>query len=495
VDVLDEEGSLERLAVEHSDPQKVALAYKLQEQYPPDPDSQRGIHQVLRAGEPEMMAEIPDDLLEAAVVDAEHREILSELGLRSYIVVPMVARRRTLGAISLIAAESGRRYGETDLALAQELARRAALAVDNARLYKEAQREIAERRWAQEELRGSRDQLDAILRGVADGITAQNSTGRIIYANDAAARIIGYTSARDLAEVPIQKVMEAFKLSDEEGRPFPVEKLPGRRALAGEEGAEEVLRFRFLATGEERWAIVKAMPIFDEQGRVRMAVNIFRDITEQKQAEESLRRVTEAERGRIARDMHDGVLQDLSYTAAAMGLMMMEVEGTPLKEELQKAVDAIRRSAQGLREVVNDLRLDDEGDSPFPELVESLVGRNRAMARDLEVSLEVEEGFPWAPLGETGTQSLRILQEALTNARRHSGAKRVSVSLKVEGSDLVAEVSDDGRGFGPETPSGVGLNSLRERAAIIGGELAIETEPGRGTSVRLRAPLPKRAQE
>jgi PAS domain S-box-containing protein len=491
VDVLDEEGSLERVAVEHPDPQKVALAYKLQEQYPPDPDSQRGIHQVLRTGEPEMMAEIPDELLEAAVVDAEHREILRELGLRSYIVVPMVARRRTLGAISLIAAESGRRYGETDLALAQELARRAALAVDNARLYEEAQREIAERRWAQEELRGSRDQLDAILRGVADGITAQDSAGRIIYANDAAARIIGYTSAGELAEVPIQMVMEAFELFDEGGRPFSIERLPGRRALAGEEGAEEVLRFRIVATAEERWATVKAMPIFDEQGRVRMAVNIFRDITEQKQAEDSLRRVTEAERGRIARDLHDGVLQDLSYTAAAMGLMMMEVEGTLLEEELQKAVDAIRRSAQGLREAVNDLRLEVEGDRPFPELVESLVGRNRAMARDLEVSLEVEEGFPSALLGETGTQTFRILQEALTNARRHSGARRVSMTLRTEGSDLVAEVSDDGRGFGPETPPGVGLNSLRERAAVIGGELAVESEPGRGTSVRLRAPLPK----
>jgi PAS domain S-box-containing protein len=303
--------------------------------------------------------------------------------------------------------------------------------------------------------------------------------------------MIGYPSARDLAEVPIQKVMERFELLDEEGRPFPIERLPGRRALAGEEGADEVLRFRVLATGEERWAIVKATPIFGEQGRVRMAVNIFRDITEQRQAEDSLRRVTEAERRRIARDLHDGVLQDISYTAAALGLIMLEAEGTGLGEELQNAVDAIRRSAQGLREAVDDLRLEDEEGRPFPELVESLVRRVRTMARDVETSLEVEEGFPTASLGETGTQLLRIIQEAVTNARRHSGAKRVSVSLRIEGSNLVSEISDNGRGFGSETSPGMGLRSMRERAALIGGELEIESEPGQGTSVQVRLPLPQ----
>jgi signal transduction histidine kinase len=93
-----------------------------------------------------------------------------------------------------------------------------------------------------------------------------------------------------------------------------------------------------------------------------MAVNIFRDITEAKRAEDTLRRVTEAERSRIARDLHDGVLQDLSYTAAAMGLIMLEVDDAELERELQAAIDAVRRSAQGLREAVNDLRLEDDED-------------------------------------------------------------------------------------------------------------------------------------
>ena len=475
VDILEEDGHLERLAVEHTDPEKVSLAYELERRYPPGPDAPGGLHHVLKTGEPEMMAEIPADLVERAARDERHAELLRKLDLRSYMVVPLVARGRILGAISFVSAESGRRYGEADLRLAEELARRAALAVDNARLY--------------EEVQSSRNQLEAILRGVADGITAQDPSGKIIYANETAARLTGFSTAGNLVEAPLDELMARFEIMDEEGYPCSAGRLPGRRALAGEEGAEEVLRFRILASGEERWTIVKAMPIFGEQRTVRMAVNIFRDITESKRVEESLRRVTEAERKRIARDLHDGVLQDLSYTAAAIGMILLQADDAKLKEQLQSAIDAVRRGARGLREVVNDLRLEEEEGRPFREIVESVVRRNRTMARGCEMSLEVGEGVPSVPLGETGTQVSRIIQEALTNARRHSGAKNVTVSLEREGNDLLIEVSDDGRGFGPETTPGVGLGSMRERAALSGGDLEIESSVGQGTNVRLRVPL------
>ena len=136
IDILEEDGSLDRLALTHQDPEKVALARELEEIYPPDPEAQHGVPQVLRTGQPELVPEIPESLMEEAVHDARHREILRELGLKSYMVVPLVARGRTLGAITLVSAESGRRYGTNELELAEELARRAALAVDNARLYR-----------------------------------------------------------------------------------------------------------------------------------------------------------------------------------------------------------------------------------------------------------------------------------------------------------------------------------------------------------------------
>ena len=137
VDVLEEDGFLDRVAVAHQDPKKVAWAHELQERYPPDPDSSYGVGQVLRTGRPELVTEIPEALLKKAARDAEHREILQNLGIESYLIVPLVARGRTLGTITLVSAESGWRYGPTDLELAEELARRAALTVDNARLYRE----------------------------------------------------------------------------------------------------------------------------------------------------------------------------------------------------------------------------------------------------------------------------------------------------------------------------------------------------------------------
>lgn len=137
VDILEEDGFLDRVAVVHQDPQKVAMAQELQELYPPDPDEPRGVAWALRTGRSELVAEIPESLVKEAARDDKHREILRNLGLKSYVVVPLVARGRTLGAITLVSAESGRRYGPADLELAEELARRAALAVDNARLYRE----------------------------------------------------------------------------------------------------------------------------------------------------------------------------------------------------------------------------------------------------------------------------------------------------------------------------------------------------------------------
>jgi PAS domain S-box-containing protein len=232
-------------------------------------------------------------------------------------------------------------------------------------------------------------------------------------------------------------------------------------------------------------------PIRNAAGDIVGASTIARDITERKRVEEAMRQAREAERRRIARDLHDGVLQDLSYAVQAMEVTKLQAQGTGLEGELQNEVDAIRSAAHGLRAAVNDLHLADELDQLFPRLLESLVERNREMTRSQQIGLEVKEGFPSEPLGEASTQLLRILQEALTNAWRHSGAKSVLMVLRSEGNNLVVEVSDDGRGLTPETVPGVGLRSMRERAVSLGGELTVEGEPGKGTRVRLRVPMPR----
>lgn len=134
-----------QLAVAHVDPAKVALAYELNQRYPPPPDAPTGLPNVLRTGKAELYPEITDEILAASAQDEEHLRVARELGLRSAMIVPLNARGRTLGAISFVSAESGRRFDDLDLACAEALATRAALALDNARLYEEAQRAVRSR--------------------------------------------------------------------------------------------------------------------------------------------------------------------------------------------------------------------------------------------------------------------------------------------------------------------------------------------------------------
>ena len=137
VDIVEPGGAIRSVAVMHVDPAKVQWARAIGDRYPPDLNSPTGVPAVIRNGKPELFSDIPPELIDQAAVDDEHRRLLRELQLKSVMIVPMVARGRTLGAISFVAAESGRSYGESDLVLAEELARRAAMAVDNARLYTE----------------------------------------------------------------------------------------------------------------------------------------------------------------------------------------------------------------------------------------------------------------------------------------------------------------------------------------------------------------------
>jgi PAS domain S-box-containing protein len=146
----------------------------------------------------------------------------------------------------------------------------------------------------EDELRRSRDEIEIILNGISEGITAQDSHGRLLYANQAAAEIIGYASAEELLSTPLHKVMERFEVLDGEGDPFPVDRLPGRLVLQGSLSANELVRFRIQDTGKERWSMVSARPVHDISGKVVMAVNIFRDITAFKKAEKTQKLLADA---------------------------------------------------------------------------------------------------------------------------------------------------------------------------------------------------------
>src|SRR5215212_3159000 len=179
VDLLVEDGRLHRLAVVHHDPAKAETALELQRRYPVlTPNRAHRAWDVLAGGKPWFDPAVDEIRFVAEARDAEHLALLRHLGFAAEMVLPLVARGRTLGVITLVLADTSRQYGASDLALAEELARRAALAIDNARLYAEAQ--AAEARY-----RG-------VFEGVADAILSIDDEGRFRDVNAAAIELLGY---------------------------------------------------------------------------------------------------------------------------------------------------------------------------------------------------------------------------------------------------------------------------------------------------------------
>jgi PAS domain S-box-containing protein len=137
VDILEEDGSVNQLAVAHTDPAKEGLLRELSGHRRFDEDAPGTVARVLRTGQPVLVSEVSDSLLGERATSGEHLEVLRRLEICSFMSVPLLARRRTLGAVTLVSSSPDRRYDEEDLSLAEGLAYRCALAVDNARLYRE----------------------------------------------------------------------------------------------------------------------------------------------------------------------------------------------------------------------------------------------------------------------------------------------------------------------------------------------------------------------
>ena len=138
MDLVEADGKIRQAIVAHREPEKVRWAKELRKRYPPNYDEPTGVGQVIRSGQPEMYTDITEDMLAAGAQDAEHLQILRELEIRSALIVPMVARGRTLGALTLISSKSDRPYDDADQTLAMEVGTRAAVAIDNAQLYRAA---------------------------------------------------------------------------------------------------------------------------------------------------------------------------------------------------------------------------------------------------------------------------------------------------------------------------------------------------------------------
>ncbi|HEU4846646.1 MAG TPA: PAS domain S-box protein [Rubrobacteraceae bacterium] len=610
VDVREEDGSTHQLAVEHENPEKVAWAHELQQRYPPDADAPRGVPEVLRSGRSEFYPDVTDEMLVAAARDPEHLRLMRRMSFTSAMVVPLVARGRTLGAITLVSAESGRRYDSADLELAEELARRAALAVDNARLYDEAQKEISERNRAETRFRTLVEQIPAVTY-IQEPIESDNPKV-VTYMSPQYETMLGYPREaeildeehwlRTLHPEDRERVLAEEVRTDESGEPFKIEyrviaaddrvvwvrdhavlmrdkegqplywlgvqyditeqkrveaalrqseelyrtvveqaaeniflvDVETRRVLEAnaalrrslgytpeefqdltlydivahdrqsvDQNTQRILEEGQRYLGERRYrrkdgslvdVEVSASAIYYDGGEAMSVV--AHDITERKKAEEALDDAREAERNRIARDLHDDILQDIVYALQEIQVAQITSENGG-SEALEEAADALRRSVEGLRDAIFELRLKQTLGRSFVSSLENLMDLNRRMARSqYELDLVVADGFPSHFPERTGREIVRIIQEALTNARRHARPRRVLVRLWRDGDLARVEVADDGRGFDTDRAGiGVGQQSMRYRALELGGELTVESTPGGGTRVRFEVPVSRLLEE
>jgi PAS domain S-box-containing protein len=272
VDLLEPDGSIRKVAAAARSERLASDLAELRMRHPLDPGGAHPVAVAIRSGEPQLNAHMSSGLLEGFAQGSEHAAFMIDNAYRSALVAPLVARGRTLGALSLLRLGDCEPYAREDVGLANELARRAALAIDNASVFSNLQ--SVERR------------LEAILANLAEAITVEGPAGETVFANRAAAELLGAASVGEITSAQPGEFGSRFLIFDDQGRELSLEEMPGRRLFAGEQPGPLLVRNVVRATGEERWLMVRSSAITDpHSGRVAYAVNVFENITGVKRAQ------------------------------------------------------------------------------------------------------------------------------------------------------------------------------------------------------------------
>ena len=298
VELLDDQGVAQRVGVAHVDPSKVKWAHELRKRYPPDPEQNHGVYHVIRTGRPEVFLDIPDELLVASTQgDEELLRISRELGLRSSMTLPLTARGRTLGVLTLVNAESGRRFSLEDVGFAEQLATRAALAVDNARLYREATR-------AEERFR-------SLISASAQAVWVTQPNGEVMEDSPSWRAFTGQTREQyrgfAWAEVVHPEDRERVRHAWEDAR---------------ERRVSHEVEFRLRRPdGSYSLILSRTVPVLNADGSVREWVGTTTDITAQRAAEEAARRLEREQRVRQLQALRAEVSNALAREAPPAELL------------------------------------------------------------------------------------------------------------------------------------------------------------------------------
>jgi PAS domain S-box-containing protein len=553
VDILAEDGSIQRVTVAHQDPDKIAFAEEVARRYPPDPESPRGVPQVLRTGQPELYPEIPDELLVKSASDAEHLELLRAVGLKSGMIVPLVARGRTLGALTFVNGESDRRYAQEDLDFAQDLARRAALAVDNARLYQETQHALRER----EEVLQLHRSVEERLSVLVEASNTLLGRMRLEEVQQAVIEIAGRLIAADAYAVwrkdlrtDIWRVATAIGLSAEfqdavpsdrdsaaarlEG-PLAIESvqdvpwLAHRQAAYQLEGIESLLALPLRLHGEVASSITfyYRNPHHFSEMEIRVATALANlaaaalGTAELYQDQSRLRSEAE-EANRLKDEFLATVSHELRTPLNSMfGWIRMLRAGRVNEADKARALEIIDRNAQAQAQIIEDildmsriitgkLRLDLQP-VELPLVIEAAVDSIRPAAEAREIKLQVLLDTKAGPVLGDPNRLQQIIWNLLSNSVKFTPkGGRVRVQLERINSHVEITVADTGHGISPEfLPHvfdrfrqadssntrahgglGLGLAVVRHLVELHGGTVsAASAGEGQGATFTVRLPL------
>jgi PAS domain S-box-containing protein len=507
VDVLLEDQSMRRVAVVHPEPAKVALGYELLRRYPLRVDMPEGT--VLRTGRSVLHPELTEAHLSAYARDQGHLAVLRGLGLKSTMVVPLSARGRILGAISLVTGESGRRYDSADLALAEELARRAAVAIDNARLFRSAQAALHQK----EETLAL---LDTLQSNAPVGFAFVDRDFRYVRINAALAAINGRSPAEHLGRT----VAESVPLLWPQLEPLYRRVLDNNEAITDQEITGETAA----APGQVRHWTVSYYPVqfHSEIAGVGILVS---DITERKRLEEELRRqaseLQEADRQKnefLAILAHE-LRNPLAPIRNALHLLQMPGVGADAvrqaKGMMERQVHHLVRLVDDLLDVSRILRGKIELRKERVELaavveraVETAQPVIDAQGHSLTISLPPEPLW----LEADPVRLAQVVSNLLNNAAKYTErGGRISLHARGEGAEVVVRVEDTGIGIEPEMlprifgpffqvdrsadrsqgGMGVGLALVRKLVEMHGGRAQVSSGGlGRGSEFTVRLPAP-----
>jgi len=212
--------------------------------------------------------------------------------------------------------------------------------------------------------------------------------------------------------------------------------------------------------------------------------------------------VTEEELQRIVLDIHDGPVQNLFAALSQLTLLRARISDLqPSPDEcvatINRTINLLEISLGDIRDLLGTFRAPEFARSELTEIIEDIVIQHESFTPSA-VTLEMSRPYPEAVSLPVKIALCRILQESLSNVRRHSGVETATVRLWADKNHINLEISDHGRGFEPppligpqatERHEHIGLRGMRERAALVGGELFVESHPGAGTRVRVEIPI------